>query len=124
MNKCSYITGFTLIEVLLAMLIVTLSIMGALILSTQTTQSITEIKNKTMGYYISNNALTQKFSHMQQFNTLSNVILGNSIQSQQKWTWKIIKQKQTKHLLNLSVKVYSPINKVQITENNVQMYTN
>lgn len=116
--------GFTLIEVLIAMIIVALSVLGALKLSGGTTRGIAQIRDKTTADYISMNVLTQQLLGERGFYLKTGGSSGKSLQSGQDWPWQVQVKSQSESLLNININVYLPGDNKLAQEITLQIYNN
>lgn len=123
MNKLKK-TGFTLIEVLFAMLIVSISVIGALKLSDSNTEGILRTEAKTQAYYASMNILTQQLIGQNGFFLKDSSSTRQIKQKNQVWLSQVKVNNEGKDLLTLIIKILNPNNKNLEKEINVQLYNN
>lgn len=111
--------GFSLIEVLIAVLIVSLSVMGALKLSGNTTQGIESVKKRTDAYYVAMNIVNQQLYQKQIGRSL--IQQGKTIEGVTSWSWHTRVRKLSQHISTISVSVASPGSNQLIKQATVQV---
>lgn len=86
-----YRCGFTLIEVLIALLIVSLALFASIFTLTELTKSAIQLKEKTIASTIASNVISQ--ARLGMLNITDKSLQGNNItMAHQTWTWELTKE--------------------------------
>ncbi|MBL4761927.1 MAG: type II secretion system minor pseudopilin GspI [Gammaproteobacteria bacterium] len=90
MNKLSHQLGFTLLEVLVALTILTIGLGATLKLTMQQSNTLASITDKTVANWVANNKLTELRSPLS-----GNTLITSGIEKQggRDWYWRVIKKK-------------------------------
>jgi len=100
-------SGFTLIEVMIALIIIAISLTGITVLSSEASQQIIHLKDKTTAYWVAENALTQLLLGEQGFYLQPGEQHGNERIDTTDWVWRanIMPAPQATGVLKIQIEV-------------------
>jgi len=87
MQKKSNIAGFTLIEVLLALVIISLAMMAGLSSTQSTTNNLHYVQDRTLAYWVAQNALVSMQLKLNGLRPVAGRWMGHMTMAEREWYW-------------------------------------
>jgi len=115
-NK-SAIQGFTLIEVMIAVVILALSLIGVNMLSRETTSQLSYLQQKTNAYFVAENVLTNLLLGEQGYYLQAGEQHGTERLATQEWFWRanITQLSAAPTILHINIAVSTSLNSPSIS---------